>query len=124
MPIKWQKQQAPDNSNLYVIRKQKEKCVPTKTNQTTLSFMGHLSFPLSLLILLQYIHTIKKKTQVERENPDLSQATSRASFSKCQAICLKVQVTSQETAAKKQGKKEEALIKIHRICSATEMDGD
>ncbi len=122
MPIKWQKQQAHDNSNLYVIRKQKEKCVPTKTNQTTLSFMGHLSFPLSLLILLQYIHHKEENTGRTR-NADLSQATSRASFSKCQAICLKAQVTSQEMA-KKQGKKEEALIKIHRICSATEMDGD
>lgn len=53
----------------------------------------------------------------------LSRATSGALFSESQAICLKAQVTSQETPAKKE-KRDEALIKIHRICSATEMDGN
>lgn len=51
------------------------------------------------------IYTLKKKTQVERGNTNLSQATSRASFLECQAICLKAQVTSQETPAKKKEKR-------------------
>lgn len=112
------------NSHLYAIRKH---TIKMYTKRDKLNHPVIYGPPLSRSLpphTFCNIYTLKKKTQVERGNTDLSQATSRASFSECQAICLKAQVTSQETPAKKKRKKEDALIKIHRICSATEMDGD